>query len=156
HGGGLAHADGGHRRLDVLHRVVDRQPRRHRAARAVDVDVHVLVGVLGFQEEELGDDQVGHVVFDVARQEDDALLEKAREDVERPLAAGRLLDDHRYQCHRTSYDSESIWAFSISRFRTLASRRLSRRWSRSPPRWSTPRTAWGGRPDSRAIRAISA
>src|SRR5262249_59696102 len=93
---------------------------------------------------------------DVARQEDDALLEEAREDVERPLAAGRLLDDHRYQCHRTSYDSESIWAFSISRFRTLASRRLSRRWSRSPPRWSTPRTAWGGRPDSRAIRAISA
>ena len=98
----LAHADGGDGRLDVLHRVVDRHARGHRAARRVDVEVDVLVRVLRLQEQHLRDDEVGDLVLDVGRQEDDPLLEQPREDVERPLAAGRLLDHHRNQTHRTS------------------------------------------------------
>jgi hypothetical protein len=94
------HADGRDGGLDVLHGVVDRHPRRHRPARRVDVEVDVLVGVVGLQEEHLGDHEVGQVVLDEGRQEDDPLLEEPGEDVERALATRGLLHDHRYQGHR--------------------------------------------------------
>src|SRR3954462_1811709 len=78
HAGGLTHAD----RLDVgpdeLHGVVDGHPRRGGAARRVDVDVDVLLGVFSFEEEELRDDQVGHHVVDGRPEEDDVVLEEAR------------------------------------------------------------------------------
>jgi hypothetical protein len=43
--------------------------------------------------QELGHDQVGDRVVDLAREEDDPLLEQAGVQVEGPLAAGALLDD---------------------------------------------------------------
>src|SRR5690606_39987799 len=39
--------------------------------------------------------EAGEAVLDAAGDEDDPLLEQAREDVERPFAPARLLDDHR-------------------------------------------------------------
>ena len=59
HRGGLADADGRDRRADVLHRVVDREARRHHAARRVDVERDVLLRVLRLEEQELGADQAG-------------------------------------------------------------------------------------------------
>lgn len=56
----LAHADGGDGRADVLHRVVDGQPRRDDPTRRVDVHVAGLVGVLGLEEEQLRGHQGGH------------------------------------------------------------------------------------------------
>jgi hypothetical protein len=53
----------------------------------------VLVRILRLQEQQLGHDQVRHVVFHLTDQEDDALLEQARIDVVGALAAGGLLDD---------------------------------------------------------------
>ncbi len=51
--------------------------------------------------QELGDDQVRDLVVDRRAEEDDALGEQARVDVERALAARGLLDDHRDQrAHR--------------------------------------------------------
>ncbi len=50
-------------------------------------------GFSEFEEQQLGDDQRGHMVFDLASNEDDALAKQARIDVERPFAAIRLLDD---------------------------------------------------------------
>ena len=97
HRGGLADADGLDVGPDELHGVVDRHAGRRRAARAVDVDVDVLLRVLGLEEEELGDDQVGDHVVDRRPDEDDVVLEQARVDVVGPLAAGRLLHDHRDQ-----------------------------------------------------------
>ena len=47
--------------------------------------------------EELRDDQVGDLVVDGCAEEDDSLVQEARVDVERPLAARRLLDHHRNQ-----------------------------------------------------------
>ena len=58
HRGGHAHADGVHRRPQVLHGVVDGHAGRDHAARRVDVEVDVLVGVVGLEEEQLGDDDV--------------------------------------------------------------------------------------------------
>ena len=133
HRRGLAHADRRDGRLDVLHGVVDRHPRRHRPARAVHVEVDVLLRVLGLQEEHLGDDQVGHVVFDVARQEDDALLEEPREDVVRALAARRLLHDHGNECHSASYPGPTL----AGRFIRLPWRPC-RRWRRLRPRRPAP------------------
>jgi hypothetical protein len=45
------------------------------------------------QEEQLGDDEVGHVVVDGGAEEDDAVLEQPRVDVEGPLAAVGGFDD---------------------------------------------------------------
>src|SRR5437764_2433508 len=90
---GLAHHDGRDVAPDELHRVVDGEQRRDVAARRVDVEVDVLVGILRLEVQELRHDQVGHLVLDRRPQEDDALLEQARVDVERSLAAVRLLDD---------------------------------------------------------------
>ena len=89
-----ADADGLHVGLYVLHGVVDREARIDGAARRVDVDRDVLVGILRFQVDQLGDDEVGDLVVDRRAEEDDALVEQARIDVERALAAGGLLDDH--------------------------------------------------------------
>ena len=91
-----------HRRdvgLDELHRVVDREAGVDRAARRVDVDRDVLVRVLGLEVEHLRDDQVGDLVVDGVAEEDDALVEQARVDVELALSAGGALDDHRDQRH---------------------------------------------------------
>ena len=90
-----ADADGLHVGLDELHRVVDREARVHGAARRVDVDRDVLVGILGLEVEELGDDQVGDLVGDRRAEEDDPLVQQPGVDVERALSAGGLLDDHR-------------------------------------------------------------
>src|SRR5439155_11341694 len=51
--GGHPGAERADRRMDVAHRVVDGQSRRQRAARAVDVDADLLVGILAVEEEQL-------------------------------------------------------------------------------------------------------
>jgi len=66
-------------------------------SRRVDVDVDVLALVLHLQEEHLGDDEVGDVVVDRRADEDDPVLEEARPDVVRALAAARLFNDDRSQ-----------------------------------------------------------
>src|SRR5205807_5540798 len=53
-----------------------------RAARAVDVDRDVLVGVLGLEVQQLGDDQVGDGVVDRRAEKHDPLVEQPRVDVE--------------------------------------------------------------------------
>ena len=66
------------------------RPALTRAARRVDVERDVLVGVLALQEQQLRDDQVGGLVVDRADQEDHALAQQARVDVVGALAAARL------------------------------------------------------------------
>jgi hypothetical protein len=63
-------ADRRHVRTDVLHRVVDRKPRVD-LARRVDVERDVLVGVLGLEVQELGDDEVRDLLVDGSPEEDD-------------------------------------------------------------------------------------
>jgi hypothetical protein len=63
----------------------------------VDVQADVLLGVLGLEEQHLGDDHVGHVVVDRADQEDHPLLQQARVDVVGALAAAGLFDHHRHE-----------------------------------------------------------
>jgi hypothetical protein len=60
-----------------LYRVVDGEAGRDTAARRVDVEVYVLLGILGFEEEELGDDAGGGGFFDFAVEADDAFFEQA-------------------------------------------------------------------------------
>ena len=126
-----ADADRLHVRLDELHRVVDREPVVDRAARRVDVDRDVLVRVLGLEVEELGDDQVRDLVVDGRAEEDDPLVEQARVDVERALAARGLLDHHRDQrAHGSSghagsllpgvHSFVSVWGFSLSGVQSLS------------------------------------
>src|SRR5262245_24236123 len=121
-----ADADRLHVRLDELHRVVDREPRVHDAARRVDVDRDVLVGILRLEMEKLRDDEVRDLVVDLRAEEDDALVEQTRVDVERPLTARGLLDDHRDQgAHAVSllpgvHNFVSPSAFSLSGVQSLS------------------------------------
>ena len=80
HAGGQPDADGRDVGPDVLHGVVDGQAVGDRAARGVDVERDVLVGVLGLEEDQLGADEVGRDLVDRAPDEDDALLEQLLED----------------------------------------------------------------------------
>ncbi|EON20499.1 prolipoprotein diacylglyceryltransferase [Cupriavidus sp. GA3-3] len=103
-----AHAQRGHVRLDELHGVVDRQPRRYGTARRVDVQRHVLVGVLALEEQQLGHHQVGGLVVDLAHHEHHALLQQARVDVIGALAPAGLLDDHRHQPQALGFQCRSL------------------------------------------------
>src|SRR5207249_7913821 len=114
-----------------------------------------------FQEEHLRYHEVVQLIFYVGRQEDDPLLEEPGEDIERPLAAGRLLDHHRNQSHRTSpchadsVPQGAIIARSIRKSRVRVSMREIRSRSRSPFRSSMDRTAGAGRWLDRASRSTS-
>src|SRR4051794_6234729 len=92
-----ADADRLHVGLDELHRVVDREARVHRPAGRVDVDRDVLVGVLRLEVQQLRHDEVRDLVVHRRAEEDDPLVEQTGVDVERALAARRLLNDHRYE-----------------------------------------------------------
>jgi hypothetical protein len=94
-----AHAHGGHVGLDELHGVVDGHARGHRAARAVDVEPDVLVGLVARQVQQLGADDVGDVVVDLGAQEDDALTEEAVEDLVRRADHRRVLRGRENQAH---------------------------------------------------------
>ena len=94
-----AAADRLHLRRDELHRVVDGKAGVDDAARRVDVQLDVAVGVGGFEVQQLGDDKVRHLVVNGLAEEHDALVEQPRVDVERALAAPVLLDDHRDEGH---------------------------------------------------------
>ena len=82
-----------------MHGVVNGHPGGNRAARTVYVQKDVFVRVFGFEKEHLGDGQVRDLIVDRRADEDDAVLEKAGEDVVRALAAIGLFDDHRHQLH---------------------------------------------------------
>jgi hypothetical protein len=99
HAGRLPDTDGADIGLDVLHGVVDRHAGRHDPARTVDVDRNVLFGILGFEEEELGDDQVGQVILDATTDENDAVLEEPGINVVCPFPATALLNDYWNQRH---------------------------------------------------------
>ena len=95
HARGHAQAIGGHVAREKLHRVVNRQARRDRAARRIDVDVDVLLAVFHLQKEQLRDDQVRDVIVDRRADKNDAVLEQARINIVAALAAAGLLDHHR-------------------------------------------------------------
>ena len=63
-----------------------------------DIEGNVLIGVLRFQKEHLGNHQRGGYVVYFIRKKDDAIVEQTRVDVVTALTARRLLDDVRYQC----------------------------------------------------------
>ena len=91
-----AHAGGVHRRAEELHRVVNREACRDAAAGRVHVQVDVALRVVGIQEEQLRDDDVGDIVVHWGPQEHDAVHEEAGEDVVGALAAAGALDDVRW------------------------------------------------------------
>src|SRR2546423_2133968 len=79
----------------MLHGVVDRHAGRHYAAGRVDVEVDVLVGVVGFEEQQLGDDDIGDIVVDRRAEEHDPVHQQPGEDVVGALAPAGTLDDVR-------------------------------------------------------------
>ena len=96
HGCRHAHGNGGHIALDILHGVINGHARRDAAAGAVDIKLNVLVGILGFQIQKLGNYQTGSGVVDFLRQENDAVVQQAGENVIAALSAAGLLNNIGY------------------------------------------------------------
>ena len=99
HAGTGADTDGRDVRTDILHRIIDRKAGGHDAARAVDVEVDIFGRVFGFQEEKLCNDDIGHMVFNLAVKEYDAVLQKSGINIIGALSASGLFDNNRYICH---------------------------------------------------------
>jgi hypothetical protein len=67
------------------------------AARAVDVELNVLVRILRLEEQHLGDREVRNPVVDRRPDEDDAVLQEPRENVVCAFTAVGLFDHHRHK-----------------------------------------------------------
>ena len=69
-----------------------------------------LLGVVGLEEQQLGDDDVRDVVVDRRAEEHDPVHEQPREDVVGPLAAAGALDDVRRieRGHRHDFTSSTV------------------------------------------------
>ena len=91
HAGRHTDADGGYITLDVLHGIIDGHTIGDGAAGAVDIELNVLIRVLGLQVQQLGYHQAGGSGIDLLAQEDDAVVEQAGENVVGPLAPIGLL-----------------------------------------------------------------
>ena len=81
HRRGQAHGHGGDVVGDPVHGVVDRHAGVDRSTGRVDVQVDVLVRVLGVQQQHLRADRVGVLVADLGAQEDDPVLQQRLVDV---------------------------------------------------------------------------
>jgi hypothetical protein len=74
---------------------VNHQPARDHAARTIDVEHDLFVGILALEEEKLSDDDIRDVVVDLSPKEDDPVLQEPTEDVPVAFAAVRRFDDRR-------------------------------------------------------------
>ncbi|MPN04432.1 hypothetical protein SDC9_151670 [bioreactor metagenome] len=109
HGRREADADGGYFALDILHRIVDGEPRAYGTAGRVDVEVDILIGVVALQKEHLRNDAVGDVVVNRPADEDDAIFEQAAVDIVAALAVTGLLNDHWDEIHACSLLRRGKW-----------------------------------------------
>ena len=55
------HANGGDRRFDVLHGVVNRQPRRHESSRRINIHLDLFAGIDRIEIQERRDDDIGRI-----------------------------------------------------------------------------------------------
>ena len=100
--GRQAHAVGGHRATEDLHRVVDGQRGADAAAGRIDVEMDVLAAVLALQVQELHHQLVGVAVVDLALEQNDPVLQQQVAQGHLPLplvvAVGRArIEDRRPQ-----------------------------------------------------------
>ncbi len=63
----------------------------------IDIQVNVLVRVVGLQEQELGDHRIGDDIVNGRAEEDDAVLQEPGINIIGPLAAACLFNYHRDQ-----------------------------------------------------------
>src|SRR5216684_1247143 len=96
-GGSLADAGGHYVGLYKLHGVVDGEARGDGAARRIDIELDVALGIFGLQEEHLRSGEVGDVIVDGRTDKNDVLFQQARINVVGAFAAAGLLDHHGYK-----------------------------------------------------------
>ena len=74
---GLADADRLHVWLDILHGVIDRHSGTDLTTRTVYIEINILIRLIRFQKQQLGDNQVGHMIFNGASYKNDSVFEQA-------------------------------------------------------------------------------
>ena len=78
---GLPDTDRRDRSLQVLDSVVDRQSTGDDAAGGVDIEKDILLRIFRVKKEELGNNQVGKVIINLAAQKNNAILQQTGVDV---------------------------------------------------------------------------
>src|SRR5215467_11397811 len=94
HGGALSDADRSYVGPNELHSIVDGHARGNGTAGTVYIQRDVAIGILCFEKEQLGDNQIGYGVVDRSADEDYIVLEQTRVNVKGALASGSLLYNH--------------------------------------------------------------
>ena len=96
HGGRHADADGRHIAFDVLHGVIDGHSGGDAAARAVDIELDVLVRILGFQIQKLCHNETCRRIVDFFGQEHNTVVQQTGKNVVAALTAAGLLHNIGY------------------------------------------------------------
>jgi len=94
HAGGLPHAQRGNRCGDILHGIINSHTGGDRPTRRVDIQVDLLLRIVRFQKQQLGTDQVGHVIVYGRTQQDDPVSKQTGIDIVCPLRTTGRLNDH--------------------------------------------------------------
>ena len=100
HAGAGADADGRHIRTDVLHGVINSKARGDDASRAVDIEVNVFRRIFSFQEKELGNDDVCHMIPDFTIEENDSVFQKTGINIIGTFSLCGLFHYDRYISHK--------------------------------------------------------
>ena len=82
-------------RLDILHRIVDRESSSDMSTRRVHIECDRRLRVFFLEEEKLSDDRIRDGSVDRISEEDDTILEESGVDIIRALLSADFIDDGR-------------------------------------------------------------
>ena len=109
HGRRLSHADGHDIGTDEGHGVQNREAGRDGTARRIDVNRNILLRILRFEEQQLGDDQIRDLIVNRRAQKDDVLFQQPGVNVVCAFAPRGLFDHHGDKDRFAHHASESIF-----------------------------------------------
>ena len=79
---------------DELHSIVNRQPCTDTSSRRIDVECDILFGIVVGKIEELGNEDVGHLVVHICTKEEDTVFEETGDDIK--LTTGGTIDSGKW------------------------------------------------------------
>ena len=97
-----AHADRRYIAFYIIHRIINRHACRDRSARAVDIELNILIRILRLQKQKLRNDQVRANICHFLAQKNDPVVQQSGKNIVGTFASSGLFDDIRYKTHFVS------------------------------------------------------
>ena len=95
--GSLSDAGGDDVGFHKLHSVINGEARGNRAARRIDIELDIALGIFGLQEEHLCGGEIGDMIVNGRTNKDNVLFEEPRVNVVRAFSTAGLLHHHGYK-----------------------------------------------------------